>query len=128
MSADGEGLRRQAKRASDSWRQRIGGGLRRIREARGYTQAALAAAAGVDIATVTNTERGVSVPGYATLESFADILVATMDDLTGRTREFSMLAMPGESPDDADLGAQIRDLRRRVRALEALDRLDEGRN
>ncbi len=53
------------------------------------TQSDLAAVVGVDIATISNTERGVSVPDFATIESVADILVVSLDDLVGRDSEWT---------------------------------------
>lgn len=48
------------------------------------TQGALAALVGVDIATISKTELGKTVPDLATLESVADILAVSLDDLIGR--------------------------------------------
>ncbi len=77
-------LRREGRRLSERWRSRIGSSIRSAREGRDMTQGALAALVGVDIATISKTERGKTVPDLATLESIADILSASLDDLVGR--------------------------------------------
>ena len=79
-----EMLRREGRRHSERWRARIGSSIRAAREKRDMTQGALAALVGVDIATISKTERGKTVPDLATLESIADILSASLDDLVGR--------------------------------------------
>ena len=50
-----------AKRASTEWRARIGTGIRAARTRAGYSQAELANQIGVDMSTISDIERGVSV-------------------------------------------------------------------
>ncbi len=78
---------RDTKRSSKDWRERVGAAVRATREARGITQAELASAIGVDVATISKTERGETVPDYATIEAVADFLGTTVDQLTGRVAD-----------------------------------------
>ncbi len=112
--------KRRAKRTSDAWRGRIGAALRRGREARGYTQSQLANLIGVDIATISNTERGQRVPAFSAIESMADALRISIDDLVGRhqalpTLGFSEIA----STHPPTAGAESRDTWTVFAALQA---------
>jgi len=77
-------LSREGRRQSDAWRGRIGGAIRLARERRRLTQADLANLVGVDIATISKTELGKTVPDFAALETIADILAVSLDGLVGR--------------------------------------------
>jgi transcriptional regulator with XRE-family HTH domain len=76
---------RAQKRDNKKWRLRVGSAVRRAREVCGVTQLELAAAIGVGVETVSNTERGATVPDYATVEAMADFLGCKIDELTGRS-------------------------------------------
>ncbi|TAM88873.1 helix-turn-helix domain-containing protein [bacterium] len=99
----GDPLKREARRANERWRTRIGASVRACREARKLTQAELGAAAGIDLMTVSKIERGIAAPDYATVETLADILRVPIDLLVGRMS-------PGDAAaqgllDEADLRA-----------------------
>lgn len=81
--------KREARRQDAAWKQRIGSAVRDWRDKRHMTQAQLAKAVGVDIATIGKTELGKTVPDYATLETIADILAVTLDALVGRDSEWT---------------------------------------
>lgn len=79
-------VKRDARRASKAWRERIGAALRSARQSRRLTQAQLAGQAGVDLMTVSKIERGVTVPDLATLWTLADLLGFSLDQVVGRSR------------------------------------------
>jgi transcriptional regulator with XRE-family HTH domain len=85
----GMDAKRGGKRLSVIWRKRIGSAVRYWRDKRDLTQAELAEAVGVDPATIGKTELGKTVPDYATLESIADILTVSLDDLVGRNADWT---------------------------------------
>lgn len=95
-----EELKREGRRMSEKWRERIGTAVRRARERAGMTQSALAAFVGVDVATISKTELGKTIPDFATLESIADRLGVTIDVLVGREPAVSPLVMPREGADE----------------------------
>ncbi len=61
--------------------KRIGRRLRELREQRGWTQAEFAERNGKAIETISNIERGKTVPGLLTLERFARSLGVGLEDL-----------------------------------------------
>ncbi|MBF0356882.1 MAG: helix-turn-helix transcriptional regulator [Alphaproteobacteria bacterium] len=61
--------------------KRIGKRLRELREQRGWTQAEFAERNGKAIETISNIERGKTVPGLLTLERFARSLGVGLEDL-----------------------------------------------
>ena len=59
--------------------------LRRLRDARGLTQQALADSIGTSRPAVGRMEAGASKPSLGVLRKLADALSVTLDELTGRT-------------------------------------------
>lgn len=88
--------KRIGKRASDAWRSRVGGSIRRARSKAGLTQSQLGDLVGIAWTTLSRIERGEVVPDYATVEAVADRLGLAIDDLTGRITQQSIDA-EGES-------------------------------
>lgn len=94
-------LRRTARSASDGWKQRIGTAVKACRERAGLSQAALADLVGANLSTISDIERGVSVPALSTAWAIADRLGVTLDDLVGRVTQQSLDAEEGQpSPID----------------------------
>jgi transcriptional regulator with XRE-family HTH domain len=77
-------LRLKARSASDAWKQRIGAAVKAARERAGMSQATLADLVGANLSTVSDIERGVSVPNLSTAWAIADRLALALDDLVGR--------------------------------------------
>lgn len=61
--------------------KRIGRRLRELREQRGWTQAEFAELTSKAVETISNMERGKTVPGLLTLEQFAKRLGVGLEDL-----------------------------------------------
>lgn len=61
--------------------KRIGKRLRALREQRGLTQAAFAELTGKAIETISNMERGKTIPGLLTLDHFAKRLGVGLEEL-----------------------------------------------
>lgn len=61
--------------------KRIGKRLRELREQRGWTQAEFAELTGKAVETISNMERGKSVPGLLTLEHFSRHLGVGLQEL-----------------------------------------------
>jgi transcriptional regulator with XRE-family HTH domain len=81
---------------SEALRNQLGGRLRELREARGLTQAQLAHLLGKSLETISNFERGKTLPSLVTLEQLAGILGVSMQEF------FS------DQPVDPNLGAMDR--------------------
>jgi transcriptional regulator with XRE-family HTH domain len=94
-AVDKDKARADAKRASAAWRARIGAGVKAVRTRTKISQAELANVVGVDMSTISDIERGDRVPNYATIESMADFLAVTIDELVGRSSAFAIT--PGVS-------------------------------
>lgn len=85
---------RKARTASDSWKLTIGAAVKRAREQRGLSQTALADLIGANLSTISEIERGLTVPSLSTVWSIADRLAVSLDSLVGRqgvAKQFSML-------------------------------------
>lgn len=65
---------------SEALRNQLGGRLRELREARGLTQAQLAHLLGKSLETISNFERGKTLPSLVTLEQLAGVLGVSMQD------------------------------------------------
>ena len=65
------GYERRARAAADKGRRRFGQRIRELRCARAYTQADLAAAAGIGRVTLARIEAGIQSPNLATLDALA---------------------------------------------------------
>ena len=61
--------------------KRIGRRLKSLREQRGLTQAEFAKLTGKAIETISNIERGKTIPGLLTLELFANRLSASLEEI-----------------------------------------------
>lgn len=94
---------------SEALRNQLGGRLRELRESRGLTQAQLAHLLGKSWETISNFERGKTLPSLVTLEQLAGVLGVSM-------REFFSERAIERSSDELD--AVLADLR----ALDAEDR------
>jgi transcriptional regulator with XRE-family HTH domain len=114
-------LKKDERQRSVEWRARVGSAVRRARGK--LTQTQLATKAGLDWTTISNIERGAAAPDFATLDTLADILHVTVDELSGRApvvlRAAETVSRLPEGP--------IADAFRRVqRELDALnDRIEE---
>lgn len=65
---------------SEALRIQLGGRLRELRESRGLTQAQLAHLLGKSWETISNFERGKTLPSLVTLEQVAGVLGLSMRD------------------------------------------------
>lgn len=63
---------------SEALRKQVGGRLKELREARGLTQAQLAHLLGKSWETISNFERGKTLPSLVTLEQVAGVLGLSM--------------------------------------------------
>lgn len=61
--------------------KRVGKRLRELREQRGWTQAEFAELTGKAVETISNMERGKTIPGLLTLEQFAKRLGVGLQEL-----------------------------------------------
>ncbi len=61
--------------------KRLGKRLRELREQRGLTQTEFAALSGKAVETISNMERGKTIPGLLTLDQFAKRLGVGLEDL-----------------------------------------------
>ncbi|MHB8703719.1 MAG: helix-turn-helix transcriptional regulator [Candidatus Tyrphobacter sp.] len=77
-------LKRAGRAASGAWKHRIGAGVKAARERAGMSQAVLADLVGANLSTVSDIERGVSVPSLSTAWAIADRLGVSLDDLVNR--------------------------------------------
>jgi transcriptional regulator with XRE-family HTH domain len=128
-------LKREGRRQSDLWRGRIGAGVRRAREQHGLTQSELAALVGVDIATISKTEIGKTVPDFATIETLADILGLSLDALVGRQTPEATLPIAsgaaesrsGDIPPEGDLLEALREMQMQMDTLTSLVETNDRR-
>ena len=65
----------------DDFKRLIGKRVREARKAKGLTQEDLAALIDKTVETVSNIERGVKLPGLATLEDLRKVLDVKLSDL-----------------------------------------------
>ncbi|KJS39995.1 MAG: hypothetical protein VR70_07005 [Rhodospirillaceae bacterium BRH_c57] len=65
---------------SDALRKQVGGRLKELREARGLTQVQLAHLLGKALETISNFERGKTLPSLVTLEQLAGVLGVSMKE------------------------------------------------
>lgn len=65
---------------SQTLRNLLGGRLRALREAKGLTQQQLSDLLGKSIETISNFERGKTLPSLVTLEQMARVLKVSMSD------------------------------------------------
>ena len=70
--------------------------LKELRIKRGYTQKELGGKIGVNDNTITNYEKGIRQPDYATLIKFAELFNCSTDYLLGRTNNQGEVLVPPE--------------------------------
>lgn len=66
--------------------QSVGARVRELRRARGLTQRVLADRAGLYHTTISELERGVTVPGIDTLDKIATVLKVHLSDIVSDAR------------------------------------------
>lgn len=69
------------RRMETEFGKRIGKRLRELREQRDWTQAGFAELTGKTVETISNIERGKTIPGLLTLDLFAKRLGVRLEDL-----------------------------------------------
>jgi transcriptional regulator with XRE-family HTH domain len=67
--------------------QRLGGSIRRLRQARGWSQAELAEKVDVSVDYVSLLERGQRAPALGVLVQIAEIFKVSVDEVLGRDAE-----------------------------------------
>lgn len=99
--------------------QTVAAALRRLRDARGLTQAELAEAVGMAVEAYGRLERGASLPRAETLVLLSEALQSSTDELLGRVR---VPPTPESDPPEVQaLVHRVRQLdRRSTRALAEL--------
>lgn len=130
LTAVSEDPERRARSASKAWRAQIGAAVKRAREERGMSQTTLADLIGANLSTISEIERGLTVPSLTTIWSIADRLGTPIDVLVGRQApDYSPLIMPPAAdagteapfrspwPALREIQRQLDDLAREVRPL-----------
>lgn len=81
----------------------VGARVRALRKARGVTQAEIAAAVGVERATITGIETGAAMPGRETMTALAQLFAVSLDYIESGATAPSHLASDdaANSPDES---------------------------
>ncbi len=78
--------KREERKADEAWRARVSSGVREARKQLRYSQVQLANRVGVDPGAISDIEIGKTDPTISMLETIADVLNVSLDDLVGRQR------------------------------------------
>lgn len=78
-------------------KQKLAAALKRLRSARGLSQAKVAQAVGVDIKTIQRMEAGRMMPNFAVIADLAELFGCSLDQIAGNKIDSSVSLLP--SPD-----------------------------